>query len=511
MMVEKSAGRSHRGWGLAALAVLAFALSAVTLIRSHRAERPVQATISAGIAEGQRAETLAKFVMLAAPHGIILKPVQTSGSTEALERVSAGTLDLAVIQGGIDFSGYPNVRQVTSLQIMPLHLLVKDELADEVTTHLGALRGKVVNLGSGEGSSTFWLASEVLSFAGLGLGASGQPGDFQATTFSPVQLVMERDRARLPDAIFAATVMPNTFVRQMVARRYRLVPLLFRDAFTLGAMAEPVREPGDERAAARRLPTGSDERPTILREQIADTVIPAFTYQADPGVPPAPLHTLGTKALLVANHRLEPDVVVRILAVLFQTRYAKIVQPPLDVHRLEEIPEIPWHPGSVAYLERSKPVLTGEFVSELVNLCSIAGPILGGVLFLWQYIRRRSRFRSEKSFEAYIGKVSALEQAALDRVRTHEGRLDPAELARLAYALGQLKTEAVDKFAHGEITGETLLTSFLTHVSDARAHLVQLSEIARDSRDEAGPGAERNDHQQPPAVVEQPIGSAPAD
>jgi len=400
MSVGRSARHPHRGWGLAALAVLAFTLSAVTLIRLQRAEGPARVTISAGIAEGQRSETLAKFVLLAAPHGIILRPVQTSGSAEALEKVDSGALDLAVVQGGIDFSRFPNIRQVTSLQVMPLHLLVKEELADEVTTHLGALRGKVVNVGSGEGSSTYWLAREVLAFAGLGLGAPGQSGDFQATNFSPVQLVAESDRARLPDAIFAATVLPNSFVRQMVARRYRLVPLLFRDAFTLGAMAEPVREPAHERAAARRLPTETDQRPIILREQIADTVIPAFTYQADPGVPPTPLHTLGMRALLIANHRVEPEVVVRILNVLFQTRYAKIVQPPLDLHRLEEIPEIPWHAGSVAYLERSKPVLTGEFVSELVNLCSIAGPILGGVLFLWQYVRRRSRFRSEKSFEA---------------------------------------------------------------------------------------------------------------
>ena len=89
-------------------------------------------------------------------------------------------------------------------------------------------------------------------------------------------------------------------------------------------------------------------------------MIPAFTYQADPGVPPAPLHTFGTRALLIANRRVGRDTVCRILTVLFQTRYAKIVQPPLDLHRLEEIPEIPWLPGSVAFLELSKPVLTGR-------------------------------------------------------------------------------------------------------------------------------------------------------
>src|SRR5262249_8152394 len=151
----------------------------------------------------------------------------------------------------------------------------------------------------------------------------------------------------------------------------------------------------------------------------------------------------GVKALLVANHRVEREVIGRILAVLFQTRYAKLAQPPLDLHHLEEIPELPWHPGAVVYLERSKPVLTGEFVSQLVNLIGIAGPVLGGLVFLWQSYRQRQRLRSEQGFEAYIAKVNALEQAALDCERSGDGPVDEAELARLWRDLGVLKAEAL--------------------------------------------------------------------
>ena len=484
MIVERIVRHPHRGWGLAALAALAFALSAVTFVRLQRTVAPVRVTVTSGISEGQRSEAIAKFAMLALPHGVILEPVQTSGSPEAIERVDSGALDLAVVQGGIDFSRYPNIRQVTSLQVMPLHLLVKEEIADAVTTHLGALRGKAVNLGSSQGSSAYWLAREVLAFAGLSAGTAGKPGDFRVTNRSPVELAAETDRAQLPDAVFIASTLPSPVVRQLVANRYRLVPLLFRDAFTLAAMTDPVRDPAAERAFLPQHRKEADPVPIILREQIADTVIPAFTYQADPGVPAAPLHTLGMKALLIANHRVASDAIGRILKVLFQTRYAKIVQPPLDLHRLEEIPEVPWHSGSIEYLERSKPVLTGEFVSELVNLCSIAGPIVGGALFLWQYVVRRSRSRSEQSFEAYIAKVSALERQALDRERTLVGTIDPAERARLSYALGQLKAEAVGKFARGEIAGEAMLTSFLTHVNDARAHLAHLGDSRREGRDQ---------------------------
>jgi TRAP-type uncharacterized transport system substrate-binding protein len=479
MRVPRILEHPHRGWGLALLALLAFILAGVMYVRREWTTAPVRVTITSGIAEGQRTETLARFVALAVPHGLYLRPVETRSSTEALEKVNSGAIDLAVVQGGMDFSPYPNIRQITAVQVLPLHLLVKEEHADAVSAHLGALRGKTVNLGGGERSGTYWLADEVLAFAGLERGRTGLAGDYRASGMTTLELAAIDDRARLPDAIFLVAPLPAAVVGQLVTERgYRLVALPFRDAFTLGAVSDAMegRSHAHDPTGASSPAPKSSAHPVILRENVIDTVIPAFTYQADPGVPPAPLHTLGMKALLIANHKVEPEAVYRVLEVLFQTRYAKIVQPTLDYHRLEEIPEVPWHSGSVTYLERSKPVLTGEFVSELVNLVSIAGPLGGGVLFLWQWMRQRGRLRSEASFEAYIAKVSALEQRALELEQMPAASLDHAELGRLWRALGELKVEALGKFARGEMTGETVLTSFLTHVNDARAHLTHLLE-----------------------------------
>jgi TRAP-type uncharacterized transport system substrate-binding protein len=490
-LVPRIARLPLRGWGLALLALLAFALAAVMFVRARRESSTVALTVSSGIMEGQRSEALAAFVELAVPHGLVLRPLPTSGSADAIERVDSGKLDLATVVGGIDFSSYPNARQVTSLQVLPLHLLVKEEIAVEVSTHLGSLRGKVVNLGASANTGTHRLARDILEFAGLDIDVRGQPDDYRASTLSALQLAALGDRARLPDAIFLVAPLPSPLVRQLVERHgYRLVPLLFRDAFALGAIAEPGQlanrtpKPQAKHSEDRPSPTPAEpgRPPTILREYIVDTVIPAFTYQADPGVPSVPLHTLGVKALLIANRRVDPEVVGRILHVLFQTRYAKLSQPVLDLHRLEEIPELPWHPGSDAYLERSKPVLTGESVSELVNLLGIAGPVCGGVLFLWQSYRQRRRFRSEQGFEAYIARVSALEQAALQWGQDGHGVLDEAELARLWRELATLKAEALDRFARGDLTGEAMLTSFLTHVSDARAHLAHMTDTAHAGR-----------------------------
>src|SRR5262249_13621286 len=149
-------------------------------------------------------------------------------------------------------------------------------------------------------TATYWLAHDVLAFAGLALPSPGRKGagDYTVSTLSPAQLQAESGRDRLPDALFLVAPPPAALARGLVQRdEYRLVPLRFRDAFALEAIVRPdgVRTGVDQRAH------DSTRHPFVLREHVVDTVIPAFTYQADPGVPAEPLHTFGLTALLVAH------------------------------------------------------------------------------------------------------------------------------------------------------------------------------------------------------------------
>jgi TRAP-type uncharacterized transport system substrate-binding protein len=479
MIVRRIARYPYRGWGLAALAVSAFALSAVALVQWRHSAATARASITAGTDEGLRGNALRKFVGHAAAYRVDLHVVNTSGSAEAIEEVDAGSIDFALVLGGVDFTRYKNIRQVTSMHVLPLQFLVKEELADAVTAHLGALRGKVIDLGGGLGTGTYWLAREVLAFVGLHPGSDGVHGDYVVSTLSPAQFAEQSDRAHLPDALFLVANIPSPVVRDLIVRgRYRLVALPFRDAFALGAMFET------DHPALRPHPVGAHDL-LVQKEHVVDTIIPAYTYQADPSVPAEPLHTLGMTALLIANRRVDPDVVGRLLDTLFQSRYARLSQPRLDFRRLEEIPEMPWHPGAIAYLRRSKPILTGEALSALVNVFSIAGPIAAGFLFVLQWFRQRSRFGRERSFEAYIAKVSELERRVLEP--DDDAPLDHAAIDRLGRELGRLKSEALMRFAQGEMEGEAMITGFLVHVNDVRAHLAHLARRRRDGIAEAHP------------------------
>ena len=101
-----------------------------------------------------------------AARGLLLDLQPTVGSEQALNRVNEHTLDMALVQGGLAFGELPHVRQVATLHIEPLHLLVKQDLFKEVSMHLGALEGKMVNTGE-IGSGTHTLSTSILEFAGL--------------------------------------------------------------------------------------------------------------------------------------------------------------------------------------------------------------------------------------------------------------------------------------------------------------------------------------------------------
>ena len=342
-----------RGLGLAALGLAALALAIAAGVRGLVARGPMRVTMTSGVPEGVRNQLLQTLILEALPHGLIIESVPTEGSDDALAKVEAGKLDYALVLGGRDFSRFRNVRQVAGLHLEPMNLLVKSEHAGAVAKHLGALRGKVVDLGGGPESATYHLSREVLALVGL------RPGDYDARTTGPAAVVQEPDPARLPDALFITAAPPSSFVQTLVVKnKYQIIAFPFHEAFVLGALAQD-----QSRVAADSV---------VRREYIYDSVIPAACYGIDPPVPPEAIHTLGMRLLIVANKDQRSDVVERLLDAVFTTRIAKLVQPQLDTIRMEMAPELTWHPGALSYLRRNQPLLTGEFISQVANAFTIA-------------------------------------------------------------------------------------------------------------------------------------------
>jgi TRAP-type uncharacterized transport system substrate-binding protein len=427
-------------------------------------------TITGGSASGSRSHIARRLTDESRKQGIKLRLVEFKGSKQALRTVNEGSIDLALVQGGLDPTTYPHVRQLASLHVEPLHLVVKPEIHSSVEKSLANLRGKSVNLSSLE-SGTHDLALEVLRFAGLKAGEGEEKPDYQLSTASYAELETRIESGDLPDAIFAVSDLPSPTVRKLVAkRRYQLVSLPFGEAFSIDSLTE-----GGENESRENKARPSD----VSRCRIYPTVIPAFTYGMEPPTPAVPLSTFGPRLLLVAHESVPTRAARLVLEAVFSTGFAQYYQPPLDPTLLDLSPEYPLHAGTEEFREHHKPLLAGDLIDLLEKGTSLAGAIAGALFFLWQWLRQYYRRKRELGFESYMIKVAAIEQQALGLEM--DAMLDLKELLRLQVELSRLKNEALTRFAEGKLEGEELISGFVTHVNDARNYLTRLILHERDN------------------------------
>ena len=448
------------GWKWAAplCGLLALALAVFFYFHSPR-ERTWRLRMTAGNRLGMRHRLAEMLKAEVARQGVDLELHETSGSEEALDKVNSRDLDAALVQGGLLADDRPEVRQVLSLRMEPLHLLVKQELFAPAAKHLHALEGKRVSL-SEAGSGTHSLATAVLAFAGLRPRSADHPGGYVPVEMNRQELFAEKDRARLPDAFMLVSPLPSPAARYLVTKQgYRLVPLPFGEAFALEGRTP--RQPGDK------------SRPQLVDpEHTYSMSVPAFVYSIDPPVPPEPVQTLGTRLLLVANQDVDPHAVRRLLEATLASKVAKNGKPPADARTLELPPEFPWHEGTELYRERNQPVVSGTLASSAQRGFAIFAAAASGLFVLWQWGKQHGHFLRNRGFNKYLQQVTRIEEQTL---QVEGGAPASREhLLALREQLDRVKTEALDRFTEGGLAGPELLAGFLAQVNGVRACLTRL-------------------------------------
>lgn len=452
--------KHHRSRLLGILALAAFVLALAMAMRKYWTAESPMVTISAGSSEGVWHRYLIDFAREAGKHGLQIQPVLTGGSIDMLERVNAGQLDFAVVQGGYDIEQYTHVRQVAALAVQPLHLLVKAQIHEAVCRDFHALRGKTINLGSSKRTGTYWLSRELMTFAGM------PPLDYHGTDLTSEQIFDINDPDRLPDAIFIVTAPPSDHVIRLVRRfGYRLVPLPFAQAFRATAMhpRDPVPSEGIG----------------VRKEHLPDGLIPAYVYDVSPPVPPQDMATIGSRVLLVTNANTPTRTVVRLLDRLLDSRYAHTIQPPLTAEIVRQPAEAPWHQGALLYRRRAEPLITGELLGILSNAFQLILPIGGGAILFWGWLRTRVLTDRERRIDRFIALVSGVERRALHLAEG--GPPDHALIQELHRELSTIKDAALERIARGEAGHPLLVSSLFSHMADVRAFLSSLERKAVDS------------------------------
>jgi TRAP-type uncharacterized transport system substrate-binding protein len=450
---------SHRprGWAALVLGVGALAVAAVVALMSQRTT-VVRFTLSAGAAGTTRARVAEALVDAARFHGAEARLVAIPEASDELAEVNEGRVDLALLSGVYHLGPHDHVREVGPLYVEALHLLVKSELADDVTRDLGALRGHGVDLGP-HASETEDLARMALVFAQLAApGAGSPPLETTNLEYDELQKRFEAgDHSALPDAIFQLAIVPSQLALPLLRTGgYRLVPLPFADAMRLNALASHI--------------VGAEHE--VDWQYVTDATIPPFTYSMRPPIPAAPLQTVGSRLLLVANERVPSETVELILEAAFRSRFARIADPPLDPSVLKLPPRLHLHPGTIAYMRRDDPLLTADSVDTMSNMLSIIGAVVGGSLFLFQWRRQRETGRRDDLFGSYVQRAADIERrlAALELSAT----LDLPRLIELQREVLQVKTEALERFASGELGSQTALFQLLEPLNTTRDQIGDL-------------------------------------
>jgi TRAP-type uncharacterized transport system substrate-binding protein len=452
-------GRLRR-W-LAPLAGLVFFGAALGLYYCNPRDHVYSLSLTAGNPTDTRHELAELLRAEVSSRGLLLDLEPTVGSEQALDRVNNHNLDLALVQGGLAVGNRAHVRQVATLHVEPLHLLVKQVLFQEVATHLGALEGKTVNTGE-VGSGTHTLSTRVLDFAGLRPRQADSSRGYMPSHLGRSQVLAEPASQNLPDAIFLVSSLPSRTARQLVARHgYRLVPLPFGEAFTLSGLA-----PAESARLGAGLEGGIDPKRTYA------VTIPPYTYGVETPVPAQPLPSLGNRLLLVAHDSVETEAAKRLVEAAYAGEFAKTVQPPLDPKLLDYPPEFPWHSGTRLYLQNNQPLVSKDMMDLYHKAVAILAAAASGLFVLWQWRRLCSESSRLDAFKHYFHRVNRLEERA--RLEGWTGSQDLADVLALQEHLVRLKTEALDRFTEGDLEGKELLGAFVTHVQGVYDHLSRL-------------------------------------
>lgn len=419
--------------------------------------KPIHLTLSGGNACPLRSEMALRISGEVHDSGLILDIVRERESDSIADDVNDGKLDVGLVLGGFQADSYPNLRQVATLGVEPLHLVVRGDLVQNAPPTLELLRGRRVLLGE-QGTNAALLAEDLLRFAGF------RRGDYMAVHStegelykqlrilrgaSPsVRLVVE---ASLPDAILLVDGMPSRIVDSLVNNAgYVLVPLPYATALQL-----------DNRRSHR--PMGH----RLEHSRVQAVTIPAYTYGVAPAMPPEDAPTLGLRLLLVTHKDTPTTAVIRMLRLLEK---GKLHRDHVDFTVSSADSEFPLHPGAMKFAAENRPISPDEVLEPLGDLLSVIGAGIAGLIALWGFLRGLRKVNPDE----YLRQIDRIERLLQGTEQDETAPKLPLDfIAFLETRLAQIKQSAIEDYAHRRYQDDGALVSILTLIADTRHLLVQ--------------------------------------
>lgn len=447
---------------IGAIGVLLVAFAVFNYCRVYL-RAPLHLTLSGGNVCPLRSEMAHAICAEVHDAGIELQGVEGTNSEATCAAVNKGELDLGLVLGGFPSGALPNVRQVATFGVEPLHLLMRREFVQPNANAFELLRGRTVSLGE-QGTNGALLSASLMRFARFRPATANSPGDFQPVYFGQNDLLAAINAlagasaasqpayaAILPDAVFVVDSLPSPVVDALVrVGGYQLVPLPYATAMQLDSRRNHGSHGG-----------------TLDKSRLEAVTIPACAYGVNPAVPATDCETFGLRLMLVANKEVSPTAVNRLLRALDG---AAVDKYHIELGVANQFEEFPIHPGAVAFAKGRKPLILGDLLEPVQDVLSVGGAGVAGVLAVLGFLRGLRAVHADH----YLRQIDRIERLLRGEEHDAGAPMLPSELIDfLEQRLVAVKQAAIEDYAGRRLQGDEAFISILTLIADTRQLLCQ--------------------------------------
>ncbi|MBI5534268.1 MAG: hypothetical protein HY898_16205 [Deltaproteobacteria bacterium] len=364
---------------------------------------------------------------------LIIRPER--GTLQALEKVSAGQLDLAFVQGGLATT-FANVDHVATVVPELVHLLVKPEVKG-----MADLRGRTINLGS-KADGVREIGLTLTRFAGY-----KENVDFIETNHG-AEALLALPEEKMPDAILTISSVPSYMVEILVKKHhYQVAEIPFPESLAL------------------------------RHGWAANGQILGYTYDLNPPVPEKNILTVAVNMHLTASSKADPAAIAKLLEVLYSPSVSARMRQKIDDKIITEPSGYPFSPGLTAYLRRNDSMFTLETWNKLQSMFGLIMSFSGMGIVLVKWLRAGPKpVFHDKELQAVLREVAAIERAI--SAMEASGSLDPQKLGTDRDRLGILRAELLERYPDLNLKDPMIFDRSVSCVAAAHARASELGRRA---------------------------------
>jgi len=388
----------------------------------------------------------------------------SSGSVQNRTLLGTKEVELALLQSdAVSMDRDGSASMIGLAVVAPLfpevvHVIARRELGIQ---SVADLQGRKVYLGP-EGSGMRHTARNLLAHFHVVTTPLDQEHDFE-------QLLND-------DAVDAAVVttgMQNSALKHVLATdRYELIPI--PEALALVSQSAHLKE----------------------------FTIPLGYYSGEPPVPPNPVATIATTALLVARDDASEELVRKTLSTLYEGTLQ--LDYPILIPRKDalEWSPVPRHPVARRYFDPQDSI--GWLASVLESIAAAKELLfaLGASLYLLWDRWRRLKEREER--EAVRTQKEQLDTFLKETLRIEAEQMDTTDPERLEWFLDEItkiKLRALEQLTHEELRGDRTFSIFLMQCANLISK-IQLKIVTYGSNSSAGAAGQQPSETKPTTAGE---------